>query len=152
MTGSGEHTTGESLNLQSRISDLAQVPPWIERLASLHAIPEATQYAMNLCLEEVLSNIVQHGYAAQPDFPIDIHFSSPRDGYFVLVVEDHAPPFNPVDFPELPKVSGLDDIQIGGQGIRLLRRFSDALDYQPMPVGNRLSIGFSATRTVSANN
>lgn len=152
MTGSGEHTTGETLRLQSRISDLARVPAWIEGLAARHAIPEDTQYAMNLCLEEALANIVVHGYAAQPDFPIAIHFTSPREDYFVFVVEDEAPPFNPVDAPELPKVNDLDEVQIGGQGIRLLRQFSDALDYQPMPAGNRLSIGFSAARTASANN
>ena len=152
MTGSGAHTTGETLKLQSRISDLAQVPPWIETLASRHSIPESTQYAMNLCLEEVLANIVVHGYSAQPDFPIAIQFTSPREGYFVFVVEDQAPPFNPVDAPELPKVNDLEEIQIGGQGIRLLRQFADSLDYQPTPAGNRLSIGFSSARTASANN
>jgi serine/threonine-protein kinase RsbW len=152
MTGSGDHTTGETLELQSRISDLARVPAWIECLASQHSIPESTKYAMNLCLEEALANIVVHGYAAQPDFPIAIHFTAPREGYFVFVVEDQAPPFNPVDAPELPMIHDLDEIQSGGQGLRLLRRFSDRLDYQPTPAGNRLSIGFSSAHTASANN
>jgi anti-sigma regulatory factor (Ser/Thr protein kinase) len=55
-----------------------------------------------------------------------------------------APPFNPVISPELPAVSSLDEIRVGGHGIRLLRRFADALEYQTTPSGNRLSIGFSA--------
>jgi hypothetical protein len=32
---------------------------------------------------------------------------------------------------------------VGGQGIRLLRRFANALEYQTTPTGNRLCIGFT---------
>jgi serine/threonine-protein kinase RsbW len=150
MTGNGKDTTGERLNLQSRMSELTRIHPWIERLASRHMISASTQFAMNLCLEEVLSNIIRHGYSGKPDHSIAIHFASPREDYFVLVVEDEGPPFNPVDGPEPPAMSSLDEIQIGGQGIRLLRRFADALEYQATPTGNRLSIGFTAAGSVIA--
>jgi serine/threonine-protein kinase RsbW len=143
MTGNGGHTTGERMHLKSQISELAQIPPWIERLASQFSIPESTQFAMNLCLEEVVSNIVLHGYAGKPDCPIHIQFTRPREGYFVFVVEDEAPPFNTADSPPLPPINPLDDSHIGGQGIRLLRQFADALEYQATPNGNRLSVGFS---------
>jgi serine/threonine-protein kinase RsbW len=144
MTGNGKDMTGEGLNLRSRISELAQLPPWIERLGSRHGIPASTRFAMNLCLEEVLSNIIRHGYSGEPDHSIVLHFASPREDYFVIVVEDEAPPFNPMESPELPALNSLEDIQVGGQGIRLLRRFATTLEYQAMPFGNRLSIGFTA--------
>ena len=150
MTGNGKDTTGEHLNLRSRMSDLAQIHVWIERLASRHLIPASTQFAMSLCLEEVLSNIIRHGYTGKPGHSIAVQFKSPRKDYFVFVVEDDAPPFNPVDSPELPAMSSLDEFQIGGQGIRLLRRFADALEYQETPTGNRLSIGFSAAGSAIA--
>jgi anti-sigma regulatory factor (Ser/Thr protein kinase) len=150
MTGNGKDTTGEHLELRSRLSDLAQLFPWIERLASQHAIPANTQFAINLCLEEVLSNIIRHGYSGKPDHSIAVRFTKPRDDYFVFIVEDEAPPFNPVNSPELPAVSSLDEIRVGGQGIRLLRRFANALEYQSMPTGNRLSIGFTAAGSAIA--
>ncbi len=131
------------MKLPSRMSELARIPVWIERLATLHTIPASTQFAMELCLEEVISNIIRHGFSGIPDQSIAIRFISPRENYFVLVVEDEAPPFNPVDSPESPALNPLDDHQIGGQGIRLLRRFAHTLEYQPTPTGNRLSIGFS---------
>jgi anti-sigma regulatory factor (Ser/Thr protein kinase) len=150
MTGNGEHTTGEILNLKSRVSELAQIPPWIERLALRFSIPESTQFAMNLCLEEALSNVIWHGYSGQPDHSIAVHFASPGEDYFVFVVEDQAPPFNPVDSPELPSLNERENNDIGGQGIRLLRRFADSLEYQATPTGNRLSIGFSSIRSAIA--
>ena len=145
MTGNGNDTDGERLNLRSRISELMHLHPWIERLASRYKIPANTQFAMKLCLEEAVSNIIRHGYAGDPDHSIVIRFTSPREDYFVFVVEDEAPHFNPVELPELPPLSSLEDIAVGGQGVRLLRRFAGALEYQATPAGNRLSIGFSAT-------
>jgi len=88
---------------------------------------------MELCLEEVLSNIIRHGCSNQPDQSIAIQFCSPRENYFVLVVEDEGPPFNPVDAPELPAFNPHADPQIAGQGIHLLRQLADALEYQPTP-------------------
>jgi anti-sigma regulatory factor (Ser/Thr protein kinase) len=150
MTGNGKDTTEERLILRSRLSELARLPGWIERLASRHAISANTQFAMNLCLEEVLSNIIRHGYSGKPDHSIAVHFASPRKDYFVIIVEDDAPPFNPLAAPELPALSSLGEIRIGGQGIRLLRRFADALEYQATPTGNRLSIGFTAAGSAIA--
>jgi len=150
MTGNGKHNSGEHLNLRSRLSDLAQIHVWIERLASQHSIPANMQFAMKLCLEEVISNIIRHGYSSNPDHSIAVQFESPLENQFVFVVEDEAPAFNPVASPELPALNALEDTPIGGQGIRLLRRFADALDYQATPKGNRLTIGFSKAGSVVA--
>lgn len=150
MTANGQENSADRLDLRSRMFELQKLPLWIERLASRHSIPAPTQFAMNLCLEEAISNIIWHGYSGQPDHPIGVRFTSPRADYFVFVVEDGAPPFDPVASPELPPLSSLDDGPIGGQGIRLLRRFADALEYQATPTGNRLSIGFQAAGSAIA--
>lgn len=150
MTGKGKDTTGESLDLRSRMSELTQLLPWIERLASRHKIPPSTQFAINLCLEEVVSNIIRHGYSGMPDRSIAVRFTRPREDYFVLVVEDEAPIFNPVDSAEPPALNDLENNHIGGQGIRLLRRFADKLEYQATPTGNRLSLGFTAAGSAIA--
>jgi len=142
-------TTTETLTLRGRMSELTRVSPWIERLAKKYAIPQKTEFAMNLCLEEVLSNIIRHGYSGDSDHFISVHFDTHKGDYLVFVVDDHAPPFNPVDAPELPPINLLDNIQIGGQGIRLLRRFADTLEYSSIPTGNRLTIGFAASSALA---
>jgi serine/threonine-protein kinase RsbW len=145
MIANGTNQTQDRLALQSRLSEIAQVPAWTEDLASRYAIPGDVQFAMDLCLEEVLSNIIRHGYAGAQDRPVIVNFTKPREGYFVIVVDDEAPYFNPLDAPELPMVSPAEQTRIGGQGIRLVRQFANALDYESTPTGNRLRIGFSAT-------
>ena len=143
MTGNVKDVAEERLTLQSRMSELSQLSAWIEHLASRHLLPGTTQFAMNLCLEETLSNIIRHGYPGKPDHRIVVHFTAPRNDYFVFEIEDEAPLFNPLDVPEQPALNSLDELRVGGQGIRLLRRFADRLEYQATPTGNRLRIGFS---------
>lgn len=143
MTGISADTVREQLTLRSQVSELARIAPWIDGLAARYSIENKTQFAMKLCLEEALSNIIRYGYSDEPDHSLTVQLTNPRKGYLVLVVEDKAPPFNPVEAPELPPYS-LEDNRIGGQGIRLLRRFASTLEYLPTPAGNRLSIGFFA--------
>jgi serine/threonine-protein kinase RsbW len=130
------------MTLSSSLSDLGRIPPWIERLAAPYAIPENTRFAMDLCLEEVLSNVIRHGYGGNPGRHIFVQFSSPREGYFTFVVEDEAPRFDPLSVPQSP--GPVKEAQASGNGIRLLHRFADTLQYQATPIGNRLTIGFVA--------
>src|SRR5580692_11698137 len=120
MTGNVKDVTEDRLTLQSRMSELSQLSAWIEHLAVRYLIPANTQFAMNLCLEEALSNIIQHGYSGKPEHRIVVHFKSSRNGYFVFDVEDEASRFNPLNVPEQPPLNSLDELRIGGQGIRLL--------------------------------
>jgi anti-sigma regulatory factor (Ser/Thr protein kinase) len=148
MTSNTEDATVERLNLQSAISELARIPEWIERLAARYAIPNDMQFAMDLSLEEVISNIMRHGYAGQPNRPIRVQFSSPRASQFVFIVEDEAPHFNPLAAPELPCVDSQGQARIGGHGVRLIRHFAGSLEYQQLPGGNRLTLGFSRSEAI----
>jgi anti-sigma regulatory factor (Ser/Thr protein kinase) len=86
------------------------------------------KFAIDLCLEEALSNVIRHGYTGMQDRSVSVRFTMPRESYFEFVIEDEAPHFNPLDAPELPALNAGEDIRIGGQGIRFLREFSDVLE------------------------
>jgi serine/threonine-protein kinase RsbW len=141
---SDKHQTQTQLSLGARLAEVAKTSVWVERLASDFAIPLNVQLAVNLCLEEVLTNVIRHGYGGGSDASIVVHFSTPGADSFVFIVEDEAPRFNPLEAAELPAIHPSDEIRVGGQGIRFLRRFADSLEYEATPTGNRLRMGFSA--------
>lgn len=150
MIADGTETTEQRLTLRSELSEIAAVPAWIERLGAEYGIPGELQFAMDLCLEEAISNVIRHGYKSAPDSFLTVSFSHLRDDFVVFTVDDQAPHFNPLEVPEAAPVGGLDDLRIGGQGIRLLRRFANTLEYDRKPVGNRLRIGFSLINPATA--
>jgi serine/threonine-protein kinase RsbW len=135
--------TPDQLPLRAKLSDIAQLPPWIESLASHHAIPVEVQFAIELCLEEAVSNIIRHGYGGNTDCPVIVRFTIPQPGCFDFAVDDEAPLFNPLHVIDMPESNPNGEIRIGGQGVRLLRRFANSLTYEPTSTGNRLTLSFS---------
>jgi anti-sigma regulatory factor (Ser/Thr protein kinase) len=148
MTANHTQSTPEQLEqlddlvLSSQLSEMSRLPPWIEALGDRYGITERVRFAINLCVEEAVSNVIRHGYAGRAGQPVRLTFSVPRDGYFVVMVEDDAPRFDPLHPSALPKIDEQSPDRLGGQGIRLMSGFSDLLEYEPAATGNRLRIGF----------
>jgi anti-sigma regulatory factor (Ser/Thr protein kinase) len=132
----------EQLTLRSQLTELSRVPQWLEQLASVHGIPSETQFSIDLCLEEILTNIILHGYAGSPDHTIVVRYKADPKS-FLFVVDDEAPHFNPLEQSD-PSATTSDEIQVGGQGIHLVRQFAQSLEYEPTPTGNRLRLGFAS--------
>ena len=135
--------TNERFTLCGRLPEIAQLHSWVERMVSKYRISANVQFSIELCLEEVVSNIILHGYGGETDRPVTVFLTELRPGYFVFTVEDEAPVFNPLEAPELPALNPHEEIRVGGQGIRFLRQFASTIEYEAKPGGNRLKIGFN---------
>ena len=145
------------LTLKSQLEDLTLVWPWVEAIAARYSVTADTQFAIQLCLEEALSNIIRHGYQSQPNQAISVEYApacveNDNAEELVFTVEDHAPPFDPLapsaDAPAPAPVS-IQEFPPGGQGIRLMRKFAGRLAWQQLPNGNRLTLAFTLPRSLS---
>ena len=58
----------------------------------------------------------------------------------MLVVEDSGPPFNPLEAPEADITSEIDEREIGGIGLHLVRMYPDRIDYRCIDERNILSL------------
>jgi anti-sigma regulatory factor (Ser/Thr protein kinase) len=144
MQQTGARKEQERLRLSSRLSDLALVKPWVEALATEHVIGADTVYAIELCLEEALSNIVRHGYKGEPDHTIDLSFHSNGDKTLKFAIEDGAPHFDQAGPGRKPATEDedVDYLLPGGHGMPLIRKFSSSVHWEPLPNGNRLTLTF----------
>ena len=120
--------------------------PWVDALAAEYGLSGETHYAINLCLEEALSNIIRHGYSGQPDHAITIDFTSLGTS-LTFTIEDQAPHFTPMEPADSRPAASIEEYQPGGLGVPLMRRFAGTLHWEPLPHGNRLTIGFAAARS-----
>ena len=133
------------LTLKSQLDDMALLWPWVEALVAEYSIPADTAFAVHLCLEEAISNVIRHGYGGEPDHSLTIDFAQPEAHRVVFTIEDQAPPFDPlvpslIEEPAAP--SPEDYLRPGGRGILLLRKFAGTLAYERLAGGNRLTVGF----------
>ena len=130
----------ERITLGSELAELSRVASWVEALATRYAIPEKTAFAINLCLEEALSNTIRHGYKSLPGKTAVVCFHR-EAGELLFTIEDEAPHFNPPN-STVPAPRSLEELTPGGLGIPLIRRFADRVEWQPLAKGNRLTLGF----------
>ncbi|MBP2132486.1 serine/threonine-protein kinase RsbW [Methanomicrobium sp. W14] len=91
-------------------------------------ISERIVYGVRLVLEEVLSNIIVHGYHGNGGY---VYVSaSVEEGRIRLQVKDRAQRFNPKVFIPHSLSSNLScEWKVGGVGIRIIKEISDKLEY-----------------------
>lgn len=113
-----------TLKLTSDTHVVTQAQAWLEQAATDHQWPSRTVFALQLSMDEALTNILMHGFA--PGLPRDacivLHLSS--DAAFVtLEIIDNGPAFDPTQKTPDQQAASLDDAIPGGHGLRLMRHY-----------------------------
>lgn len=112
----------------------------IRAWADPFAPPPRTINRLEVVFEEIVSNIVRHGFA--PGSGQRIHaVLGLTDGGVELTVEDDGEPFDPLAAPAPAPFSDLATAAVGGLGIELTRRFCAALAYERLPGRSAAAVG-----------
>jgi anti-sigma regulatory factor (Ser/Thr protein kinase) len=139
------HKAEARLTLRSQLAELSRVWPWVDALAAEYNLPGETHFAINLCLEEALSNIIRHGYHGHPDHSITIDFATTGTS-LTFTIEDQAPHFMPAESKDAQPAASIEEYRPSGLGLQLMRQFAGTLAWEPLPHGNRLTIGFTVAQ------
>jgi serine/threonine-protein kinase RsbW len=111
------------------------------------ALPHAARYRCELVFEEVVTNIIKHGYADGQEHAIEVSLEV-RDGAIVMRVEDDGVAFNPCDQPPVvDRPRSILDASVGGRGLLLVRGAAERLEYERThEQRNRLTVTIGKTR------
>jgi serine/threonine-protein kinase RsbW len=120
--------------LPGRFDAIGDAGDWLAAWLAPRAVADDTAFAMRLCLEEALANIVMHG-RAEGTAAIDAVLAE-EPGRLVLSISDDGIPFDPVT-AALPESQ-----EIGGNGLLLLRRYCSDLSYRREAGRNYLTLHF----------
>jgi serine/threonine-protein kinase RsbW len=107
-------------------------------LRSVGAEPQVL-YTVSLSLEELLTNIIEHGYRGLPDQEISVEVNRTEEGLH-LVIEDEAPPFDPCSVPAPLSSSSVAEAEVGGHGLAMVRHLTAGLSYERDGEVNRLLV------------
>jgi serine/threonine-protein kinase RsbW len=130
--------------LQAQLQELVRLSLWIAEMCATNHLPPRLAAHVDLCLTEIVTNCIIHGYARTPA-PTDavtISFSRQR-AQVVCCIDDRGVAFDPLAHEPDPLPTSLDDAKVGGSGLRLVRRFADQLNYQRENGINHLTVVFS---------
>jgi anti-sigma regulatory factor (Ser/Thr protein kinase) len=98
------------------------------------------RHQVELVFEEVVTNIIRHGYADGRDHVIEVSLTRAGDA-IVVTFEDDGRPFDPLQQPSPPVPRTIEVAPVGGLGIHLVRAAAADLRYERTPdARNRLTV------------
>lgn len=128
------------LVLRNDLAELGRLAGWIE-FSLQEDLSAETSFAIQLCLEEAVANIIMHGDAKDDRSEIAIEVER-SGGTLVARIEDTGSEFDPTQAPARPLASSLEEAKVGDFGIHLMRKFASGMDYQRRDGRNRLTLRF----------
>jgi anti-sigma regulatory factor (Ser/Thr protein kinase) len=96
-------------------------------------------YAVNLILEEILMNIIKHGYEDEDSHEIEVQIELEEDEVSLTVIDDGRE-FNPLTIPGPDRSKSAMDRLEEGLGLQFVRHMRNAMEYRREGDKNILSI------------
>jgi serine/threonine-protein kinase RsbW len=117
----------------------------LRRTLDAHTLPERARYNCELVFEEVVTNVIRHGYNDDREHRIDIALEL-LDDAIVIRFEDDGIPFDPRKYEPITHSNPTEDAPIGGRGLLLVRTAARQLEYERTnDRKNRFTVTIAAT-------
>jgi sigma-B regulation protein RsbU (phosphoserine phosphatase) len=116
------------LVLANRLQEIGRANQAFDEFAEAEGVAVPVTRSVNVVLDELLNNIVSYAFPDDEDHDIDVRFELSNDRLSVTISDDGVP-FNP--FAGVPPNTGLsiDEREVGGLGIHLVRNMMDEVSY-----------------------
>lgn len=122
------------------VEELPALVDFLQRVWQDWALPAAAAFPFELALDEVFMNVVMHG--TTPDgSPREVSVLLRHAGSAVtMVMEDDGPAFDPLtlDAPDID--APIEERELGGLGVFLVRELMDELSYAYTGTHNQLTM------------
>lgn len=133
MTGRTGHW-----RLSGGLHGLSRLLDRLRQFTESHAVPVAMQRSAVLALEEIVTNVLDHGSRDRTP-SVEIRADA-EDGTLTIVVIDDGPAFDPLSVAPPPTDQPLQDRPIGGLGLLLVRHVMDEVTYARVDDTNQLTM------------
>jgi serine/threonine-protein kinase RsbW len=118
-----------SFELKSDLSELDKLCENLDTFGNKFGLSKKLIFEINLALDELFTNIISYGFNDGKEHIVKVTLT-PQNNELCLCIEDDGKPFNPIDF-ETPDVScSVEECQIGGLGIHIMKKLMDEICYE----------------------
>ena len=105
----------------------------------LAEVPSRALYSVNLALDEVVTNAILYGFDEPAGQEMQVHLQI-ADSELKGELIDQGRQFNPLEYP-MPRLDvPLQEREVGGLGLHLVRSLMDRLDYRRDGAKNVLTL------------
>jgi anti-sigma regulatory factor (Ser/Thr protein kinase) len=129
----------ESLLLDNEPFDVSRAAAWLDNLLQGAGLPPRVIAALQVVLDEVLNNILAHGYADLENHKIELRTTA-DSAAVTLEFFDDGIPFDPTQHQSPPSTGANAKAAPGGLGLLFVRRLMDEVTYERADDRNHLTL------------
>lgn len=132
-------TNKYSFKLKSDLSELKTLSRHLSRFGEFNGLSEILISEINICLDELFTNIVLYGFEDDLEHTIRIRIKL-NGNAIILSIEDNGIPFNPLLRKDSELPADINSAKIGGLGIQIVKKLMDDIWYERKRGKNRLML------------
>lgn len=133
------HEGSISIHVAADVREIERLNKLVRQFGELHEVPSRTLYAVNLALDELVTNVILYGFDSPEGREVAIKIAT-AGGELVASVTDDGRPFNPLEVKAPDLDAPLERRDLGGLGVHLVRSLMDAVSYSRDENKNVLTI------------
>lgn len=117
------------LQISSELDAIDEVNARFNAFAGEHHVPDGARRTFNIAFDDLLNNIVSYAYRGSPDLLIDVRIEVGPECLEAALYDD-GPMFDPFSMDAPDTGSDLEERELGGLGVHLVRSMMDEVHYQ----------------------
>ena len=133
------HEGSITIQVAADVREIERLNHLVRQFGELHEIPSRALYAVNLALDELVTNVMLYGFDDPSGQRVTIQIST-ADGILTASVHDTGKPFDPLSVQPPDLTASLEQRELGGLGIHLVRSLMDQVSYSREGDKNILSV------------
>lgn len=118
-----------TLEIEASLDSLRTVGLWMRDATRAAGVPYEVAFGIDLAVHEAVENVVRHGGESAAQRSVKLRFRCDRERVDVEI-EDDGSAFDPLTVPAPAHPQRIEDVVPGGQGIHLMRHFTDEVRYR----------------------
>jgi sigma-B regulation protein RsbU (phosphoserine phosphatase) len=115
--------------IKNRLPEIATVNEKFEEFAEEFGVPLPIVMKFSLMFDDLLNNVISYAYKDDRDHEIEVRMEL-AGGRLIVTIADDGVPFNPLSVMAPRTDLALEEREIGGLGIHLVRNLVDEVSYQ----------------------
>ena len=130
--------------LKNDLAEIARLAEEVERFGESSGLPMKVVFRINLVMDELLTNAISYGYRDDAEHTIQIRLHA-EDGKVMVDIIDDGAPFNLEEEAPTPDLAaGVEEREIGGLGLHLVRNMVERVGYARDDEHNHLTLVIAA--------
>lgn len=134
------------MRLKNNLNEISHMCDDIEQFCQDNAIPQAKTHDILLIIDELVTNVINYAYPQDEEHEFFLYMDKVDDLVHIKIV-DSGIAFDPLAKTDPNTALSLEERQIGGLGIFLVKRLSEEVKYSRIDDKNQLYIKVSLSLT-----